>query len=227
MAHRRQERHGTDPGTGSVVVAVPGPDDGAPGPATTRDPGPAPVAEPPRLTGRQLVARWHEDWETHGRAWTRPGFQALACHRFGVWAAGCPPVVRPLAGLVSLVATTFVRNVYGVELPRSAAIGRRVFLPHATGIVVAARARVGDDCLIRQHVTLGAFDRGRRRRPPYTPRLGNGVQVGAGAVVVGGVTIGDGARIGPNAVVTTDVPAGGSAFAPPPRVIGPLRRPSG
>jgi serine O-acetyltransferase len=79
---------------------------------------------------------------------------------------------------------------------------------------------IGDDCVIRQNATIGALG---GERPLEAPRLGRGVQVGVGAVILGPVTIGDGARIGPNAVVMTDVPAGATVFVNPPRMMLDMR----
>ena len=77
--------------------------------------------------------------------------------------------------------------------------------------------------MIRQNVTIGSATPDRVFQE--APKLGNRVQVGAGAVIVGKVTIGDGARIGPTAVVLTNVPAGASVFVPPPRIIQLAKRP--
>jgi serine O-acetyltransferase len=171
-----------------------------------------------------LVKLMREDWVTHGRSFSAPGFQALAIHRFGVWIRLQEPVTRHVLSLLHRALYVLVRTAYGVELPASATIGRRVYLPHPVGTIISGEARIGDDCWIRQGVTIGRFNRGRDRPPPYAPTIGAGVEVGAGAVLVGGITIGDGARIGPNAVVMADVPAGASAFAAPAKIIGPLLR---
>jgi serine O-acetyltransferase len=110
----------------------------------------------------------------------------------------------------------FVRNHYGVELPVTAAIGRRVIIGHQAGIVIHAHAVIGDDCFLRQNVTLGAIN---AERGDEAPTLGRGVSLGCGAVILGGITIGDRARIGPNTVVMTDVPADTSVFTSAPRMI--------
>lgn len=169
----------------------------------------------PSQTEPRLLEIVHEDWIEHGRSWTRSGFHAVAVHRLGAWRLRRSRVVRhsvrPLYGALYFV----VRNLYGIELSASAKIGRRVEVTHQGGIVVDAGTEIGDDCLIRQNVTIGLGRGGR-------PRIENNVEVSPGAVVVGGVTVGEGARIGPNAVVTTDVPPGGRAIAPPARVTGPL-----
>ena len=164
-----------------------------------------------------------EDYVANRRHWTKSGFQAIAVYRFGVWAPHPKGLAEKIAGLVYVVLYVFVRNIYSIELPRFTTLGRRLWIPHPAGIVISHMAEVGDDCIIRQNVTIGQGNGGRKRMPPYAPRLGNGVEVGAGAVIAGGITIGDGARIGPNAVVMTDVPPGGTAFASPAKIMKPLR----
>lgn len=176
--------------------------------AERRDPGPATLAQLVRLIG--------EDWRTHGRDWTRPGFRALAVHRFGVWRAGLRH--RPARGLLKpLYAILFrrCRNVYGIELPWAARVGRRVVIEHQGGIVVHGASVIGDDCIVRQGCTLGL-----RHLDDLTaaPTLEDGVQLGAGAVLLGRIRIGAGAIIGANAVVLNDVPAGATAVGIPARV---------
>lgn len=174
----------------------------------------------PALGLRELV---REDWETHSRSLHMPGLHAVVVHRLGVWAQRQRWPVRKAVGLVyHAINTLLVRNLYGVEISRSTVIGRRLRIGHHQGIVLGYSAVLGDDCLVRQGLTLGqSNDEGR---PGDQPRVGNGVQFGAGATVIGPVRIGDGARIGPGAVVTTHVPAGATAFAPPARVLRPPPR---
>jgi len=112
----------------------------------------------------------------------------------------------------------WVRNYYGIELHYTAKVGERVVIAHQGGIVIHEFAEIGNECVIRQGVTLGAAGQYLKGE---APKLGRGVTLGAGAVVMGNVKIGDGAKIGPNAVVMTDVPAGALAVAPPARVIQP------
>jgi len=171
---------------------------------------------------RSLV---REDLEANQKHWERPGFHALVVFRFGTWAQQQRGALRMMSGVVYRVLYAFVRNIYSVELPRGTKVGRRLWIPHPAGIVISHRAEIGDDCLILQNVTIGlGGHRGARKRPPpHAPRIGNDVEIGAGAVLMGGITVGDGARIGPNAVVMTDVPAGGTAYAAPAKVLKPLR----
>jgi len=167
------------------------------------------------------------DLEANQRHWERPGFHALVVFRFGTWAQQQQGALRLLSSVVYRVLYTFVRNIYSVELPRGTKVGRRLWIPHPAGIVISYQAEIGDDCLILQNVTIGlGGHRGARKRPPpHAPRIGNNVEIGAGAVLMGGINVGDGARIGPNAVVMTDVPAGGTAFAAPAKILKPLRPP--
>ncbi|MDP1025585.1 serine acetyltransferase [Sphingomonas sp. KR1UV-12] len=104
------------------------------------------------------------------------------------------------------------RNVYGIELPYTCTVGQGVVIEHQGGIVIHGATVIGDRCIIRQNCTLGVR---RLDRLDDAPILMNDVHVGAGAVILGRVTIGAGAAIGANAVVLTDVPAGALAIGVP------------
>jgi serine O-acetyltransferase len=97
------------------------------------------------------------------------------------------------------------RFLTGIEIHPGAAIGRRVVIDHGMGVVIGETAVVGDDVLIYHGVTLGGKEYTTAKRHPT---IGNRVLLGAGAKIIGNVTIGDDAKIGANAVVTKDVPAG-------------------
>jgi serine O-acetyltransferase len=158
-----------------------------------------------------------EDFVAHGRDITRPGFQAVAIYRFGVWRMTVEP--KPLRAPLSVAYRALyrtVRNLYGIELPYSAKIGRRVVFEHQHGIVVHGQTVIGDDCIIRQGVTLGIRSMERLTEAPV---LGRGVNVGAGAKIIGPVNVGDGAAIGANAVVLKDVPAGALAIGVPAHLV--------
>jgi serine O-acetyltransferase len=162
---------------------------------------------------RNLWGLIHEDWIAHGKDWTRPGFRAIAVYRFGVWRMRIKPLLlrAPLSVLYRMLFR-FVRNVYGIEIPYSARIARRVIFEHQHGIVVHGAVEIGDDSIIRQGVTIGNR---YVKRPHDAPVLGKRVNVGAGAKILGKVFIGDGASIGANAVVLQDVPAGTTAIGNP------------
>lgn len=158
-----------------------------------------------------------EDWVAHGRDWTRPGFRAVAVYRFGVWRMKLNPIVlRAPFSILYRALFRKVRNTYGIELPYSAQIGRRVIIEHQSAIVIHGDCVIGDDCIIRQGVTLGNR---YRERPFDAPKLGKRVNIGAGAKIFGNVTIGDDANIGANAVVLCDVPAGATAVGLPAKII--------
>jgi len=109
----------------------------------------------------------------------------------------------------------FCKVFYGIELERSAKIGRRFRIGHQGAIVIHRFATFGDDCLVRQGVTLGSGAGWTKGRGPV---IGDNVHFGPGAIVVGNIRIGDNVRVGPNCVVTTDVPSDRVLFAPPARV---------
>jgi len=166
---------------------------------------------------RELLDYWAEDYAVHDRDATRPGFRALAVYRFGNYRMHLKR--GPLrAGMTLLYRTLYryIRNNYGVEVPFSAKIGRRVVIEHQGGIVIHGCTVIGDECVLRQGVTLG----NRHMEAPYdAPVLGRGVNIGAGAKLLGDIKVGDGANIGANSVVLHDVPAGGTAVGIPARLL--------
>lgn len=139
------------------------------------------------------------------------GLHAIFLHRIAhrLWRSGA----RLLARILSNVNRFFT----GVEIHPAARIGRRVAIDHGAGVVIGETAVVGDDCVIYQGVTLGGVD---LRPVKRHPTLGRKVVVGAGAKVLGAITVGDGARIGANAVVVNDVPPGAIAIGVPARLAG-------
>lgn len=162
---------------------------------------------------QELIDVVTEDWVANGRDWTRPGFRALAVHRFGNWRMEVhSPLARAPLSVLYRAAFRFVRNHYGIELPYSAKVGRQVVIEHQGGIVVHGDTVIGDRCVIRQGVTLGMKN---VSKPFDSPTLGAGVDVGAGAVVLGAITVGAGASIGANSVVLQDVEAGALAVGVP------------
>lgn len=159
-----------------------------------------------------------EDWIAHGRDWTKPGFRAVAVYRFGVWRMTLKPILlRAPFSILYRALYRKVRNTYGIELPYSAQLGRRVVIEHQSAIVIHGDCVIGDDCIIRQGVTMGNryLD-----RPFDAPKLGARVNVGAGAKIFGNITIGDDVNIGANAVVLSDIPPGKTAVGIPAKILG-------
>jgi len=139
-----------------------------------------------------------------------PGFHALLVHRLAhaLWRWG----LRWPARFVSHLG----RWLTGIEIHPGAQIGRRFFIDHGMGVVIGETAIIGDDCTLYHGVTLGgtSWNKGKRH-----PTLANGVVIGAGAKVLGPITVGDGARVGSNAVVVKNVPPGATAIGIPARII--------
>jgi len=171
---------------------------------------------------RTLWRQLHEDWIVHGRDWTKPGFRALATHRVGNWVRSDwlikrrSRIIGKVLWFFYIALYRYIRNHYGIEVYYATKIGRRVVFGHQSGIVIHHNAEIGDDCLIRQNVTIGAVTDARGHE---APKLGNRVQVGVGAVIVGKVVIGDDVIIGPNVTVMTNIPSGTTVCAPSPRLI--------
>lgn len=127
-----------------------------------------------------------------------PGLHAVWSHRVAHWL--WTHNARFIARAISQIA----RWTTGVEIHPGATIGRRFFIDHGMGVVVGETAEVGDDVMLYHGVTLGGRQREGGKRHPT---IGDGVAVGAGAKVLGPITIGAGSVIGANAVVTKDAPA--------------------
>lgn len=106
--------------------------------------------------------------------------------------------------LLARIYSNWVRAVTGIEIHPAAKIGRRFFIDHGMGVVIGATAVVGDDVMIYHGVTLGARTNEAGKRHPT---IGNNVVVGAGAKVLGDISIGDSVKINANLVVTKSVPA--------------------
>jgi len=138
-----------------------------------------------------------------------PGFHALQIHKLSHWLWS--QRFRWLARWISHCA----RWLTGIEIHPGATIGRRVFIDHGMGVVIGETAEVGDDCTFYHGVTLGgtSWNQGKRH-----PTLRSGVVIGAGAKVLGPITIGAGAKIGSNAVVVRDVPPKATAVGIPARI---------
>ncbi|MCL2830744.1 MAG: serine O-acetyltransferase [Betaproteobacteria bacterium] len=139
-----------------------------------------------------------------------PGIHALFLHRIAHWLWSCR--LRWLGRFVS----HWARFLTGIEIHPGATIGRRFFIDHGMGVVIGETAVIGDDVTLYHSVTLGGTSWAKGRRHPT---LGDGVVVGAGAKVLGPITVGAGAKVGSNAVVVKDVPQGATAVGNPARVI--------
>ncbi|MDH4098698.1 MAG: serine O-acetyltransferase [Nitrospira sp.] len=141
---------------------------------------------------------------------TYAGFHALMAYRISHWlkSMGVPFFPR--------VVSQLARWLTGVEIHPSAKIGTGFFIDHGMGVVIGETAEVGDYVTLFQGVTLGGTGKERGKRHPT---LGNHVVVGAGAKILGGITIGDNVKIGANSVVLKNVPANSTVIGVPGRII--------
>jgi serine O-acetyltransferase len=154
---------------------------------------------------RDPAARTHFEIIT-----TYPGVHALTMHRFSHW------LWKARFYWLGRMFSHIGRFLTGIEIHPGATIGHRVFIDHGMGVVIGETAVIGDDCTLYHGVTLGgtSWNKGKRH-----PTLENGVVIGAGAKVLGPITIGAGAKIGSNAVVVKDVPANATAVGIPARIV--------
>lgn len=140
-----------------------------------------------------------------------PGVWAVVNHRFAhfFYSKNFKRIARMISGIS--------RFFTGVDIHPGAKVGRRVFIDHATGTVIGETAVIGNEVLLYQGVTLGGVSLAKEKRHPT---LEDGVVVGAGAKVLGNITIGKNSKIGANSVVVKDVPANSTAVGIPARIIG-------
>ena len=152
------------------------------------------------------------DLRAHDGRWGAQGFWALAVYRFGRWRYGVRPApLRKLFSALYHLLYKLVQILTGIELPCEVQIGRNFVIDHFGGIVVSGYARFGDDCRIRNGVVVGLA----RVDDPVAPVIGNNVDIGAGAKLLGRITVGDNVVIGANAVVVRDVPPDSIAVGVP------------
>ena len=140
-----------------------------------------------------------------------PGVHALALHRMShcLWGWRWHWLARMFSQLG--------RWLTGIEIHPGAKIGKRFFIDHGMGVVIGETAEIGDDVTLYHGVTLGGTTWSKEKRHPT---LGNNVVVGAGAKILGPITVGDNARVGSNSVVIKDVPIGATVVGIPGRIMG-------
>lgn len=139
-----------------------------------------------------------------------PGFHALLLHRIAhkLWVWKVPVLPRLLSA--------FSRFMTGIDIHPGATIGRRFFIDHGMGVVIGETTEIGDDVLLYQGVTLGGTSSKPEKRHPT---LGRGVVVGAGAKVLGNITMGNYVKIGAGSVVVNDVPDHATVVGIPGKIV--------
>lgn len=158
-----------------------------------------------------------EDLKTQREGLLALGFWALLVYRFGhARYVIRNKYLRAPWTIVSIVLGKLIEIFCGISIGVTAKIGRRLTIEHHGCIVIHGATEIGDDCLIRHGVTtgnIGASD------PQGVPKIGNRVEIGAGAKLIGRITVGDNVVIGANAVVTCDLPDGAVAVGVPAKII--------
>ncbi|MBM9433065.1 serine O-acetyltransferase [Flaviflexus sp. JY899] len=137
-----------------------------------------------------------------------PGVHALWAHRIAHAMWNSSDRLKLPARLLSQIA----RSITGIEIHPGASLGRRMFIDHGMGVVIGETAEVGEDVMIYHGTTLGGVSLSKGKRHPT---VGNRVTIGAGAKILGPITLGDDSQVGANAVVIRDVPAGVTAVGVP------------
>jgi serine O-acetyltransferase len=156
-----------------------------------------------------------EDYRTHERQLTRQGLWVMVVYRFGNWRYGIRNrFIRLPFSIFYKFLKLLSEILTGIDLPCEAKLGRRFRIDHFGGIVISGDAVFGDDCVVRNGVTVGLRHTGQRGAPV----IGNRADIGAGAKVLGAITIGDDVAIGANAVVITDVPSNSIAVGVPAKI---------
>lgn len=144
-----------------------------------------------------------QDLKAHGGDWGAQGFWVLVVYRFGRWRYTVRPALfRKFFSLLYKIAFKVIQIVTGIELPCEAGIGQNFVIDHFGGIIISGYAKFGDNCRIRNGVVVGL----RRLDELRAPTIGNDVDIGAGAKILGPISIGNNVAIGANAVVIADVP---------------------
>lgn len=139
-----------------------------------------------------------------------PGMHAVWGHRISHW------LWHHHAKLAARFLAELMRKLTGVEIHPGALLGQGVFIDHATGVVIGETAEVGDNVTIYHGVTLGGTSLDRVKRHPT---VGDNVTIGAGAKVLGAITIGAGSQIGANSVVVKPVPPGAVVVGVPGQIV--------
>lgn len=162
------------------------------------------------------------DLKAYNGDWTAQGFWVMVTYRFGRWRYRLRPrILRMPFSLIYKILYKITQVVTGVEFPCEVEVGKAFRIDHFGGIIISGYARFGNNCRIRNGVTVGITS----VDCPGVPTFGNNVDIGAGAKILGDITIGDNVFIGANAVVLHDIPSNSIAVGVP-AVIKPKANPN-
>lgn len=153
-----------------------------------------------------------EDFKIYQGDFGAQGFWVMLVYRFGRWRYKVrPALLRKIFSFIYKLNYKFVQIITGIELPCEVELGKNFVIDHFGGIVVSGYAKFGDNCRIRNGVVVGL----KNMENLGAPTIGNNVDIGAGAKILGPIKIGNNVLIGANAVVITDVPDNSIAVGVP------------
>jgi serine O-acetyltransferase len=166
----------------------------------------------PTLPAASMFDNVRQDLRAYNGQWSAQGFWVMLVYRFGRWRYQVRPVLlRKFFSFIYHVLFKMIQILTGIELPCEVEVGRNFIIDHFGGIVISGYAKFGDNCRIRNGVVVGL----RHVEDKRAPVIGNNVDIGAGAKLLGPIRIGDNVLIGANAVVMSDVPDNSIAVGVP------------
>jgi len=152
------------------------------------------------------------DLHAYNGNWGAQGFWVMVVYRYGRWRYRVrPAIVRKFFSLIYHILYKFVQIITGIQLPCEVDVGCNFIIDHFGGILISGYAKFGDNCRVRNGVVIGILRVGEKS----APIIGNNVDIGVGAKLLGPIRIGDNVLIGANAVVVRDVPDNSVIMAVP------------
>lgn len=168
------------------------------------------------VTTMHIFTNIRHDLATYKGDWAAQGFWVMLIYRFGRWRYSIRfTPVRKLFSLLYKILFKCIQIITGIELPCEVKVGNNFRIDHFGDIIISGYAAFGDNCIIRNGVTVGL----KNIEEPIAPLIGNNVNIGAGAKVLGPITIGDNVEIGANAVVIQSIPSNSIAVGIPARIV--------
>jgi len=156
------------------------------------------------------------DFDTYDGNWGCQGFWAMLVYRFGRWRYTIKvPLVRKFFSMLYKLFFKGMQIITGIELPCEVNVGRNFRIDHFGDIIISGYASFGDNCIVRNGVTVGL----KNIEEKIAPAIGNSVNIGAGAKILGPITVGDNVDIGANAVVIHSIPSNSIAVGVPARIL--------
>jgi len=153
-----------------------------------------------------------QDLQNYQGNWAAQGFWVMLVYRFGQWRYSVTnTILRKFLSFLYKLLYKLVQIVTGIEFPCEVEVGENFLIDHFGGIVISGYAKFGDNCRIRNGVVVGL----KNVTDPCAPQIGNNVDIGAGAKILGNIKIGNNVSIGANAVVLIDVPDNAIAVGVP------------